>query len=50
VYQGKERGLKGILCIMLVLEDAATHAQDHRAVTADERFKRGLVVPVDETF
>ena len=40
--------LKGVLGVVVVADDAAADAEDHRAVTADEGFKGRFVPLLDE--
>jgi hypothetical protein len=41
-------GLEGIVGIVGVAQDAATDATYHRAMTAHERFKSRLIVPMEK--
>src|SRR5262249_21653103 len=44
----QEGGLKGVLRIVLVIQDATTQAQDHGAVPADQRYESTLLTLVAE--
>ncbi len=50
--QREERGLEGVLDVLLVAEDAATGGPDHRPVPPDQHLERGRVtvlgVPADQ--
>jgi hypothetical protein len=40
--------LKGVLSVVMVADDTAANAKDHRAVTTDKGFKGRFVLLVDE--
>src|SRR5262249_11219713 len=45
-----KRGLESIFGIVMIAENTATNAQDHRTVAAYKRLKRRLVLVADERF
>src|SRR5262249_34965454 len=44
----QKRGLEGVVGVVGIAEDAATHAQDHRPMPADQGRERALVPPRNE--
>jgi hypothetical protein len=46
--QDEERGLKGVLGVVVVAQDAAADAPDHRTVAAHQGSDRGLVALFEE--
>ncbi len=48
--EDEERGLEGVLGIVVVAEDAPADAQDHRPMPPDDRLERRLIATCDEPF
>jgi hypothetical protein len=47
--QHQKRGLKSVLGVLLVLQNAAARSQYHRAVPINQLGKRRLIAPGDES-
>ncbi len=46
--EDEKRGLKGVLRILMVEQDAAAHTPDHRAMPPHKGLEGGFVPPFDE--
>jgi hypothetical protein len=44
-HQNEKRGLKGIVGVMAIVQDAAADAQDHRTMPLEQSFEGSFFVP-----